>query len=84
MVAMEPRDRYVVDLELNVNMILLTDVADEREPQIVRLFPQSIADSAERTYGMFKLKHQIEFSWTIMSFCIINLSNCNCNTNVDS
>ena len=56
MVAMEPRDRYVVDLELNVSMSLLTNVADEREPQMVRLYPQSVASSAERTYGMFKLK----------------------------
>ena len=56
MVATERRDKYVVDLELNVNMCLITDVADEREPQMVRLYPQSVADSVERTYGMFKLK----------------------------
>ena len=55
MVATERRDKYVVDLELNVNMCLITDVADEREPQMVRLDPQSITDSAERRYGMFEL-----------------------------
>ena len=53
MVAMEPRDKYVVDLELNVNMCLLTDVADERDTQMVRLYPQSVAESTESTYGMF-------------------------------
>ena len=52
MSATKPRDRYVLDLELNVSVSPMTDTHITREPRLIRLYSQSINDVVERSYGM--------------------------------
>ena len=52
MSATKPRDRYVLDLELNVNISPVTNTHTTTEPQLIRLYPQSIKDVVEISYGM--------------------------------
>ena len=55
MVATEPRDKYMVDLELNVNMSLPTSGHIQSVPRMIRLFPQSTEDVIETSYGIHLL-----------------------------
>ena len=58
LVATGERYQHVVDMSDKVNMYLITAIEkEERRPQYIRIYPQTVRDAVDRKYG--KIVHVI-------------------------